>query len=311
MRASRAVGGGSFAGAVAEVALRRTRMPAGPIAALVFVALAWGGAFSVIKDTLATISPAGLVTWRFAIAAAVLLLIRPRSLAHLRTRTAVRGAGLGLLLGAGFLLHTWGMQSTSVVVSAFITGTVVVFAPLVARIWLRRRLGRRSAFAILLATAGLAVITVRGAAFGWGELLIGLAALLWAVHLVALERWTAPDEVYPTALIQLSVVAGLGAVVEVATAGRVAVPTAPSELWALCGLGAVATAAAFVALTWAQTRTDATTSAVVLTLEPVFGAATAVVLGESLSMPVALGAVAVIIAACVVARPQPQLVLAA
>ena len=98
--------------------------------ALVLVALVWGVAFSVVKDTLATVSPTNLVTWRFALAALVLLAARPRCLVGYTWSTLRRDLALGALLAAGFLLHTWGMQSTSVVVSAFLTGSVVVFAPL-------------------------------------------------------------------------------------------------------------------------------------------------------------------------------------
>lgn len=277
----------------------------GAVIALLLVALVWGGAFSLVKDTVVTVAPGNLVTWRFATATVVLLLLRPAALRGLRSAVLVRGATLGTLLGAGFLLHTWGMQSTSVVVSAFVTGTVVVLAPVVARIWLRRRLGPRSAVAIVLATVGLAVITLRGASFGVGELLIALASLFWAIHLVALEVWTKPGEVYQTTLVQLGVVAALAAAWQTATAGRVRLPEQVGPVVALLMLGAVATAGAFTLLTWAQTRTTSTTSAVVLTLEPVFGAATAIALGESLSLPVALGAAAVIAAAILVVRSEP------
>ncbi len=321
MQASPAADGGKPSagptpGLLSVSASPRTSAPTGAVIALTAVALVWGGAFSLVKDTLGTVAPGSLVTWRFATATLVLLLARPSAVLGLRLTTLARGAALGGLLGAGFLLHTWGMHSTSVVISAFITGTAVVFAPLVARIWLGRRLGLRSVLAIVLATLGLAVITLRGASFGLGELFIALASLLWAIHLVALERWTPPGDVYRTTLIQLVVVAVMATGVEAMTSGRVQLPAAWRPAIALLVLGAVATAGAFVLLTWAQTRTTATTSAVVLTLEPVFGAATAVVLGETLSVPVALGAAAVLASTFLIVRSDsarvqqtPQLVV--
>jgi drug/metabolite transporter (DMT)-like permease len=275
----------------------------GALLVLALVALVWGVAFSVVKDTVASMAPASLVTWRFAVAGVVLLLARPRCLSGVRARTVARAAALGCLLGAGFLLHTKGIQSTPVVTSAFITGTAVVFAPVVARLWLGRRLAGRSVIAILLASGGLGVITLRGASFGPGEMLIAAAAALWGVHLVALEQWTRPHEVYSTAVIQVGVVAVLAAIVETVSTGRLAGPVQLSNGVALVGLGALATGAAFLLLTWAQTRVDATTAAVVLTLEPVFGAATAMVLGEHLPLLVGLGAVAVVTAAVLVGQP--------
>jgi drug/metabolite transporter (DMT)-like permease len=179
---------------------------------------------------------------------------------------------------------------------------VVVFAPLVTRIWLGRSMTRGTGAAVALAAAGLGVITLRPTAFSAADLLIVGAAALWAVHLVGLEVWTRPRDVYAVAVIQLGVVSVLAALVQLGTGGRLTVPAEQLTLLALVGLGSVATAAAFVLLTWTQTRVDATTAAVILTLEPVFGAATAVSLGEKLSIPVAAGAIAVLLGAVLVVK---------
>ena len=46
-------------------------------------------------------------------------------------------------------------------------------------------------------------------------------------------------------------------------------------------LGAAATGGAFVALSWAQARLDTTTTAVILTLEPLVGAGLGAALGDA------------------------------
>ncbi len=275
----------------------------GPITALTLVALVWGVAFVVVKGAVAQIPPAALVAWRFSIAAILVMLCNPLCLRGIRWRTLRRAAVLGCLLGTGFLLQTWGIQSTSVVVSAFIAGSFVVLAPVVARVWLRRRLSLAAAVAVGLATAGLALITLRGATFGLGEALTLGAAVLWAVHLVALEAWVHRTEVYAVAAVQLAVVAILGWTVQAFSPAGLVVPSSASSWAAVTGLGVVGTGAALVVLTWAQTRVDSTTSAVVLTLEPAFGAAVAVAVGgEELAGLSAIGAIAVVAAAVVAAR---------
>lgn len=274
------------------------------VSAVFGVGVSWGVAFSVVKEALVEVSPASLVMWRFAIATAVLLAFRPFCLRKIPGTIWLRGAALGGLLASGFLLHTWGMQSTSVVASAFITGTVVVFVPLVARIYPGRALTRRSTGAIALSTVGLAGVTVSGLSVNRGDALIFFAAVLWAVHMVGLEVSSRDGHVYAIAVIQVAVVSLLAAIVEFAAAGAVQVPTRVSTLHALLALGVIATGGAFLALTWAQSRIDATTAAVILTLEPVWGAATAVALGETLSGKVAMGAAAILIAALLVAREE-------
>jgi len=68
-------------------------------------------------------------------------------------------------------------------------------------------------------------------------------------------------------------------------------------------LGAVATGGAFVALSWAQTRLDATMAAVILTLEPVVGAGLGIALGDPWTAATVAGAIAVLTAVWMVARP--------
>lgn len=133
-----------------------------PLTALVVVAMLWGGSFVVVKSAVAEISPATLVAWRFSIATVVVLLGRPRCLRGVRARTALRASALGGLFGAGFLLQSWGMQSTSVVFSAFITGSAVVMVPVIAWLWFSRRMNASAGWAVALATVGLAVISLPG-----------------------------------------------------------------------------------------------------------------------------------------------------
>lgn len=101
------------------------------VAALLAVAVVWGLSFAVVKDTVTEVAPARLVGLRFLVATVVLMALRLRVLRGLDRRTLVTGAVLGALLGGGFVLATVGMQTTSVVVSAFVIGTTVAFVPLV------------------------------------------------------------------------------------------------------------------------------------------------------------------------------------
>src|SRR6188508_2175980 len=125
------------------------------------VAITWGVSFAVVKATVGKVSPSRLVAWRFAVATLALLALRPRVLQELDRPTVGRGAVLGALLGIGFVLCTVGMQTTSVLISAFVVGTTVVFAPLIGWVWLGRRLTIRAAAAVSLALLGITMITVR------------------------------------------------------------------------------------------------------------------------------------------------------
>ncbi|MDN5761310.1 MAG: DMT family transporter [Microlunatus sp.] len=273
--------------------------------ALVGVAVVWGVSFVVVKDATITMPTTEVVGWRFGIAAIVLAMIRPRSLLATSATTLKCGLVLGTLLGSGFLLCTQGMRTTSVVATAFIVGTTVVFAPLFSWAWFRRTPTTRTALAISLAVTGLALLTLRGTAVGLGSLMILGAAALWALHLCALERWVQPDQAHHSALVQVSTAALVALLVGRMTGTTVQLPDL-TEGGSVLYLGAVATAAAFLALTWAQSRIDATTAAVLLTLEPVVGGAAAVALGEPLTLVAVVGAAAVLGASVLVISRPPM-----
>jgi drug/metabolite transporter (DMT)-like permease len=179
-----------------------------PAAVLVLgVAITWGVSFAVVKATerlarrvlsVGASSWPASPCWRY-------------DLGWCRSWTGDRGPRgvLGAVLGIGFVLCTVGMQTTSVLISAFVIGTTVVFAPLVAWIWLRRRLTTRAAAAVSLAFIGLAMITIRRVAVGPGTLLILAAAILWAAHLVALERWSRAGRLHALTLVQLAAAAAV------------------------------------------------------------------------------------------------------
>jgi drug/metabolite transporter (DMT)-like permease len=261
------------------------------------VAITWGVSFAVIKALVGNVSPSRLVGWRFVVATVTLIALRPKVLHELDRRTVGRGAVLGALLGGGFVLCTVGMQTTSVLISAFVVGTTVVFTPLIAWIWLRRSLTARDAVATLLALAGLAMITVRWVAVGAGTLLILTAAVIWAVHLVALTQWSRGGRLYSLTVVQLaaSAVLALGCQVVVDWQGLWP-PISASSAAGIIFLGATATAGAFIALSWAQTRLNATTTAVILTLEPLVGAGLGVALGDTWTAATVAGAITVLTA---------------
>lgn len=209
-----------------------------------------------------------------------------------------RGVLLGLLLGAGFLLQTLALGWTDAARSGFLTGTLVVFAPVFAGLLFRQPVPRSVAMAVVLAAAGVTALGYAGGSgLGPGELLTLAAAALWALHLVLLARWAASGSTASFACVQTLTVAGLAAATRLVT-GVVsdgpllpAVPASQTVWFQVLFLAVAATAAAMALLTWAQARVSATRAAVLLTVEPVAAALTAAVLGSDLGVRTVLGGV--------------------
>ncbi len=268
--------------------------PVLPTVALTVVALTWGISFSVVDRTADVLPSADLVAWRFG-GATFLLALVARTARPLPASLRLRSCALGALLGLGFLLQAWAMTDTDAMMSGFLTGTLVVFAPLINWARFRDRPSHATWAAVAIAAVGLALLSVRGAGFGAGEGLTLLAALVWALHLVLLSRWARAEHALAIARIQTGTVAVMAlATVAVCGAfdGGALLPSAPGDggTWLAIGFLAVgATAGAMVLLTWAQARMSAVRVAIVLTLEPAAAAVTAGLLGGELGGRTILG----------------------
>jgi drug/metabolite transporter (DMT)-like permease len=209
------------------------------------------------------------------------------------------GILLGLALGSGYVLQTFGLLTASATVSGFITGMFVVFTPLIARILLGQRTNRFTWLAVALAVAGLGLLALRGWSIGIGELLTMGCALFFGLHIVGLGAWARQDEAYGLAFIQIATVAMISAAA--AAPNGVNIPLR-LEVWGAVAVTAVfATAAAFIVQTWAQSLVPPTPAAVVMTMEPAFAGIFGVALGgDALTLRIIAGAGCVLAAMFVV-----------
>jgi drug/metabolite transporter (DMT)-like permease len=287
----------------AMAASMSARVPA-PTAALVAVTAVWGSTFVVVKDAVERIPVTDFLTWRFALAALAMLLLRPRAVASLGREGRRAGVLLGLALGVGYLLQTVGLETTDAAVSGFITGMFVVLTPLGAAVLLKKSPDRMAWVAVALATAGLGFLSLRGLSVGGGELLTLGCAACFALHIVGLGQWASSYDVYGLAVVQLLTVAVLCAVF--AVPGGLSVPP-DGGVWAALALTALAaTAVAFVVQTWAQAHLPPTRAAVIMTMEPVFAGLFAVVAGGEHLGPRTLVGAALVLVAMVLTEVGPR-----
>ena len=128
--------------------------------ALLAMTACWGSTFFLIKDLLDRVPVLDFLAVRFAIATVGLFLLAPRALGRLSAASRRHAVVLGLLYGVAQILQTAGLAHTPASVSGFITGMYVVCTPLLAALILRTRITAMTWGAVLLATAGLGVLTL-------------------------------------------------------------------------------------------------------------------------------------------------------
>jgi drug/metabolite transporter (DMT)-like permease len=253
----------------------RTRLAA---AALLSVTAVWGSTFFLIKDLLDRVPAPDFLAVRFAIAFTVMLLLAPRAIARLSPEVRRRSAYAGGIYGVAQILQTTGLGHTDASVSGFITGLYVVATPVLASLAFRQRVPRIVWVAVGLSTIGLAILSLRGFAVGFGESITFVCAILYAVHIIVLSRWSTAKDAYAMATIQMGVIAVLCFVA--AAPGGLTLPDRSADWIATVYMALAAGALAMLAQTWAQSQLDASRAALLMTMEPVFAATFAITFGD-------------------------------
>lgn len=297
-------------------ALKPSRQTLAAHLLLVAVTLVWGTTFPLVKAALREVSPLLFNLLRMAIAAVVLAIFNWRALLRL-TRTQLRLCSLaGLLLALGYELQTVGLTHTTPSKSAFLTGLVVVFVPLLSALPGVRQPGSPRPHGLayagaLLAFTGLILLTSQPGAglsvlagMHLGEWLTLGCAVAFAFHLLTLAR--AAGSVPPRILGTLQI-----AFATVSMLLFLPLESHPRLHWnALVGIALavtsiLATAAAFTIQSWAQQHLPASHTALIFTLEPVFAWLTSLIFfGERLG-PRALGGATLILGGIVLAELGP------
>ena len=268
--------------------------------ALLLVAASWGLAFVIMKDSIARQSVNNFLFSRFALAVVVMLLLRPNVVKLFTKDLVLPSAFAGFFLGSGYILQTLGLERTGAAVTGFITGLYVVFTPLIAAVVLKARITLLTWGCVLLATVGLALLSLHGWSIGFGELLVLGSAFCFGVHIISLGKWSSGRDAYAMTVIQLAMCALLSGLASVTEGGYA--PPPDWGVWATVIFTAVVcTAIAFMVQTWSQAHMTTTKVAVILTMEVVFAAIFAIIFGgERLSLQTALGGILVVIAMYVI-----------
>ncbi len=241
---------------------------------LIFAASIWGFTFPLVKTALHHIGPIEFLAIRFVIATVALVLIWPKAaLEALRTG---RKAGLlaGGFLGLGHILQTTGLERTLSTHAGFITGLYVVFTPLLAALFLRRRPGGVVVFAVVVTVIGMALMSLN---FSGGELVVNHGDLLvlgcavaYAGQIIAIARY-APEMDPRVLLIQQLAVTAVMLLVLMPTQ-PIVVPSGGAVWNALlaCALGS--SAFGIGVQTWGQRLISPTRAAVIFASEAPFAA---------------------------------------
>jgi len=224
------------------------------VATLLLVGLTaiWGSTFFLIRNVVLQMSPADFLAVRFTIAAVAVLAVFWRQLLALTKREIQVGVGLGVVYAVAQFMQTVGLEHTEATRSGFITGTYVVLTPILTAVLLREPIPRSTWFAVLMATAGLVTLSLNGFGFGFGfgESVTLFAAVLYALHIIGLGRYSSAASAAGLSAVQLIVIAVVSLMA--ASPGGIELPNSAGAWASVLYMALMAGAVAIWAQTWLQ-----------------------------------------------------------
>lgn len=268
-------------------------------------AVLFGSTFLLTKTGVEDASPSAFLAARFLGGALVILAVAAaRGRRHHPSR-AIAGPVIacGLVLAAGYAFQTVGLQYTSSATSAFITYLLVIFVALLAAIVHRVVPAPTVLAGLVIATAGMWLLTGGTGGFGRGEALTLACAFAYAVHILLLGRYSRRFDTAWFTGGQLLVVGLLCLGPGFAQGGF---GFSASTWFAAGATGLGASAIALTLQIGGQRRLGPTRTAVLLMLEPVTAAVLGYLVGERLGIAGGVGASLILVGIGLAeARPSP------
>src|SRR5579862_3067450 len=233
---------------------------------------------------------------RFTLATCALGFVYRRDVLRLSAAELRAGATIGACMFGGYALQTAGIRLTTPSKAAFITGFSVVLVPVLLGVFARRRTHPTVWAGALAALAGLYLLAIPAsglADLNRGDVLVLGGAVSYALHIISVGHFAGAGRAgarYSAGALSFTQVATTAALVLASVGVGAAAGWQPTRVvWspvliaAVLVTGLLGTAQAFSAQVWAQQYASASHTAILLTMEPIFAAATSFVfLGERL-----------------------------
>jgi drug/metabolite transporter (DMT)-like permease/protein-tyrosine-phosphatase len=262
---------------------------------LLLVTFFWGVSFPVIKIATPFISPVLFVTIRFLLATVIMIIVWPLvggKFRELANWASVRwGFLMGGLIAVGYTTQTVGLHYTSPNNSAFITALSVIIVPFILLIFHKIRPSRFVGIGVMLALAGLILMTRPELGnVNKGDLWTLLCALSYAIYLARLnyayEKVSYLNLIFWTMIFSTVITAFWAVAIETTF-----VTWNTEVISALVITATLCTLLGFYLHTRYQQFTTATRAALIFSSEPVFAALfTWLLLHEGLSISGIIGA---------------------
>lgn len=239
--------------------------------ALFSAALIWGSSFVVMKNSVDIFPPHLLLTIRFSLGCVILAVLFHSRLKRLDKGYLIQGGILGILLIAAYTLQTIGLTGTTPGKNAFLTAVYCVLVPFVFWAVNHVRPDPYNIMAAFLCVAGIGLVSLDGSfVISWGDGFTLLGGIFYAIHIVAVSRFTQGKDPVLYTIVQFGAAAMVSFILSVLFE-QPPVHITGSAVGGILYLAIFATALALLFQNIGQKYTHPATASILLSLEAVFG----------------------------------------
>ncbi len=254
---------------------------------LILTTLLWGTTFITTKYLIQTIPPFFYMAVRHGLSVLPFLWF----FRHFRG-SIKRHVKLGFLGGffyfLGVGLQTVGMQYSSASKASIITSLNTLFVPFIAAVFLKQQVARKNWLAVVLGFFGVTVLSFAGLEpLSLGDVLIFLCAIMFAIHILFIDRFTNEVDVYVFTASQLISITLYSFIASFFFENWYLNPNisldlliSPLILWPMLYIALIATTLPFLFQNYGQRFATSTKAALIFLLEPVFAVFFAIWLGS-------------------------------
>ena len=251
----------------------------------------WGTSFVILKNTLDSVGTMWVLAIRFTVSAVLLGLAANRRLKDMG-KYVLRGSVLmGICLAVAYIVQTYGLKYTTPGKNAFLTATYCVLVPFMAWGIYKRRPTAANITAALMCITGIGFVSLGDLSGGVniGDVLTLCCGVFYGLQIIMMEQYADKCDALSISAVQFAaaaVVCWVGALLFESAPHAV-----PMGAWLnIAYLSVMCTAVCFFLQAWGMKYTPSSTTAVIMTLESVFGTLISIVFyHEQMTFKLVLG----------------------
>ncbi len=156
---------------------------------LLSATVVWGTSFFILKNTIEQVPAYFVIALRFLFSGVVLFFIFIKRLKKLDKKTLLQGVAIGVFVALAYMLQTSGLKRTTPGRNAFLTSTYCVMCPFLVWLLFKKKPKFYNVFSAVVCIVGIGIISLSGETGSssnniLGEVLTVLSAIFFALQII-------------------------------------------------------------------------------------------------------------------------------